>query len=63
MMTESYDSRNDILYLMLPCDTGNNYGDKIADNIYLLRDMNTDNVNGIMIFHPIVNPVSMQEHT
>ncbi len=54
-MKADYDRRNDTLYLMFTADSGNTYGDEVADNVYLLRDIDTDEVIGIMIFHPKIH--------
>ena len=54
-MKIDYDRRNDILYLMFTENDGDSYGDEVADNVYLLRDIDTDEVIGIMIFHPRIH--------
>ncbi len=47
-----YDQRNDILYIRYLNDRGISYADEQEIGVYIMKDMETDEVTGVMIFDP-----------
>ena len=47
-----YDKSNDILYCSF-ADKSNSYGDEDPDGIVIMRDIDSNNVTGITVFHII----------
>lgn len=47
-----YDEDNDILYIGFPNERGKSYADEGPLGIEVMRDMDTDEITGIMIYYP-----------
>lgn len=47
-----YDRRNDILYVIFSNDRGNSYCEEETIGIEAMRDMETDELTGFMIYYP-----------
>ena len=61
VIKSNYDERSDILYLTFLNNDENTYGDEISENVYLLRDVDSDVIVGVMIFHPYIHTASKQK--
>ena len=61
VIKSNYDERSDILYLTLLNNNENTYGDEISENVYLLRDIDSDIIVGVMIFHPYIHTAIKQK--
>lgn len=48
-----YDRERDILYIHYENDRGNSYGDEIERDLIVMRDIDTDEEAGLMIFYPV----------
>jgi len=47
-----YDKNNDVLYCRFG-DKSNSYGDENPDGIVVMRDMDSNDVTGVTIFHAV----------
>lgn len=47
-----YDRRNDILYIIFSNDHGNSYCEEKTIGIEAMRDIDTDELTGFMIYYP-----------
>lgn len=48
--TADYDEKNDILFVHLSPDNSNSYGEEIDKNIIIMRDMDSDEITGVMLY-------------
>ena len=48
--TADYDEKNDILFVHLSPDNSNSYGEEIDKNIIIMRDMDCDEITGVMLY-------------
>lgn len=48
-----YDNVNDILYIDFKNNRGNSYADDGPFGIEIMRDMDTDDIVGLLIFYPL----------
>lgn len=46
-----YDPANDILYIKFPCDKGMSYSSDSLDGLEIMRDMETDELTGLMVYY------------
>ncbi len=56
-----YDRRNDILYIVFSNDRGNSYCEEETIGIEAMRDMETDELTGFMIYYPQRNYQERQQ--
>ena len=52
ILKKSYDKKNDILYIGFQNDRGRSYADDGPVGIEIMRDMDTDEITGIMVYYP-----------
>lgn len=52
ILKKDYDEKNDILYIGFTNDRGNSYADEGPTGIEIMRDMDTDDVTGILVYYP-----------
>ena len=50
--TVDYDKRNDILYVIFYNEKGNSYCEEIMNGIEEMKDMDTEEVTGYMVYYP-----------
>lgn len=60
-MKQDYDQKNDILYISFANDRGFSYADEGPAGIEIMRDMDTDEITGIMIYYPKKKQEDRQE--
>lgn len=58
---KSYDKINDILYIHLSNDRGYSYADEGPKGIEILRDMETDEITGYMVYYPVRDKAERQK--
>ncbi len=57
----SYDANNDILYVTFEKEKGTSYADDGPFGIEIMRDWNTEEITGLMVYYPRKQIVDRQK--
>lgn len=57
----NYDPKNDILRVKFSNDRGYSYGDDGAVGIEIMRDIETDEITGLLIYDPLRQKIDRQQ--